>query len=125
MNICGDCGVNERELHSLGCDMEICVKCGDQYFVCECEVQDSEREPFIDKPILCVRCGKKNPSLLISSTEEWASVIGKTYSIEDALCDKCYSRIAKLRGIFTEIKNRRMFPAHQKNKGGCVDAPRN
>lgn len=33
---CGDCGVEERQLHHWGCDMERCPKCFGQALGCEC-----------------------------------------------------------------------------------------
>lgn len=33
---CGDCGVQEGELHHLGCDMERCPFCGLQLISCDC-----------------------------------------------------------------------------------------
>lgn len=34
--ICHDCGVEEGDLHNLGCDMERCPFCGNQLIACSC-----------------------------------------------------------------------------------------
>jgi hypothetical protein len=31
---CGDCGAKPGEIHSTGCDLEICSVCGGQYIGC-------------------------------------------------------------------------------------------
>ncbi len=34
---CGDCGVQQDELHLPGCDLEQCPRCHEQAIGCECE----------------------------------------------------------------------------------------
>jgi len=88
MNVtCGDCGVNEGDLHQPGCDMELCPFCGDQLLSCQCKykklgidvspgswayshgltdaqqkdweklLSDKGRVPFILYPLICAKCG--------------------------------------------------------------------
>ena len=35
--VCHDCGVEEGQLHHLGCDMERCPFCGGQLIACSCK----------------------------------------------------------------------------------------
>lgn len=95
-NICGDCGVNEGELHQEGCDMEHCIKCKDQKMCCDCGY-DTEREPYFYIPLICVRCGKLWPDLFMVSNGEWNIVCGMTFNKEDILCRDCFVFIKKKR----------------------------
>jgi hypothetical protein len=38
---CGDCGVKEGYYHVLGCDLEICPKCGGQMISCSCNLDEN------------------------------------------------------------------------------------
>lgn len=45
---CGDCGVEEGQLHEFGCDMERCPFCGNQLISCNCvyellKIRDEEK----------------------------------------------------------------------------------
>jgi hypothetical protein len=37
---CGDCAVKKGYFHALGCDLEICPKCGGQAITCSCNLCD-------------------------------------------------------------------------------------
>jgi hypothetical protein len=37
---CGDCGARHKMQHHIGCDMEICPKCGHQLISCDCYGSD-------------------------------------------------------------------------------------
>jgi hypothetical protein len=39
---CGDCGTKEGEYHHIGCDIEVCPKCGFQLITCDCLGDASE-----------------------------------------------------------------------------------
>jgi hypothetical protein len=39
---CGDCGVERRGLHHLGCDMQRCPGCGGQLLSCGCVFDEDE-----------------------------------------------------------------------------------
>jgi hypothetical protein len=35
-NPCDDCGVTRGNFHLLGCDLEVCARCGGQLISCDC-----------------------------------------------------------------------------------------
>lgn len=37
--VCGDCGAAYGYYHHVGCDCEICPKCGGQLLSCDCELE--------------------------------------------------------------------------------------
>jgi hypothetical protein len=39
---CGDCGVGAGGTHHLGCDLEECPRCHQQFFSCMCRDADDE-----------------------------------------------------------------------------------
>ena len=46
---CHDCGINHGQLHTEGCDWEICPICGGQFLSCDCDkegLKDSKRIPY-------------------------------------------------------------------------------
>lgn len=50
-DICHDCEVMIGGYHHPGCDMERCPKCGGQFMVCDCEVDDEvTREMVASSP---------------------------------------------------------------------------
>lgn len=61
---CHDCGVEEGQLHELGCDMERCPKCFRQLISCGC-FKDFDslpfRIPWVQVPVLCALCGEVFP----------------------------------------------------------------
>jgi hypothetical protein len=46
---CGDCGVDRRGLHHLGCDLQRCPDCGGQLFSCGCVFDEDEIEDDDDE----------------------------------------------------------------------------
>lgn len=36
---CGDCGALYGHYHHPGCDVERCPICGDQLFICDCDIE--------------------------------------------------------------------------------------
>ena len=46
MNECHDCGSQIGDLHTRGCDVELCPYCGGQLIGCGCEVPDDDRMPW-------------------------------------------------------------------------------
>ena len=40
---CHDCGVPYGYIHHIGCDCEMCPKCGDQLISCECGVKNGQK----------------------------------------------------------------------------------
>lgn len=39
---CGDCGVTNRGFHHPGCAKELCPKCAEQLFCCDCAKSDED-----------------------------------------------------------------------------------
>lgn len=39
---CGDCACNIGQLHGPGCDIEVCPRCGGQFWFCDCNFDESE-----------------------------------------------------------------------------------
>jgi hypothetical protein len=40
---CGDCGARIGELHTPGCDLEVCGRCDKQWISCECPIDQTMR----------------------------------------------------------------------------------
>lgn len=97
---CGDCGVEEGELHLEGCDQEICSKCKGQVLI---ELIEGNRckntipEPYFESVFCCKRCGKIMPALKMVSNEEWKFICGGTYPLDCILCIRCMDFIKKKR----------------------------
>lgn len=97
---CGDCLVEEGELHKFGCDMERCPKCKGQLISCGCKVInwcEFPPEPFFDWCFSCRRCGKIMPETKMVSDKEWKYICGATYELNCVLCEKCMNFIKKKR----------------------------
>ena len=95
MNVtfCHDCGAMEGETHEDGCDVECCPICHEQAISCGCSKEDQakyEKERFIYFPVLCARCGKKNPEFFYA--EDWEKYIPKNHR-KKVFCEKCYQEI--------------------------------
>ncbi len=96
--LCHDCGIPEGGIHSEGCDMERCPKCGGQLISCDCKDEDLEgldRVPYISWPLVCARCGVLWPDMFMVSNEEWGKYI-EIEERENILCRACYDTIKKL-----------------------------
>ena len=111
---CGDCDVEEGEIHQFNCDMEVCPFCGNQLLMCN--LSDGEgsdkyvmsdkaptiysisrdetkaRIPYIEYPVLCAKCGKKYPDFFHVSDEEWEQYIQPDRRHE-VICRECYDYI--------------------------------
>lgn len=105
VSTCPDCGVKEGELHFRGCDMERCSMCGKQKLQCDCNLADHEREPFLTRPLICVRCGLMWPAFKMIRDKDWEIICGVTYGKTDILCINCMDKIAKIRGITLNFLN--------------------
>ncbi len=106
--ICHDCKAEEGYLHTPGCDMEKCPKCGDQIISCECDnskLSDKERIPWICYPNMCSRCGKLWPALFLLPDEEWKKYV-EPEQRKSVLCFDCYQHIKEAIDIcFYETKS--------------------
>lgn len=96
---CHDCGVEEGELHKIGCDMERCPICGGQMISCDCSYEfmppDDKRIPWIHVPVLCALCGTKNPPHFMVSNQEWQTTVPKHLQ-DNVLCWPCFARLKTL-----------------------------
>lgn len=99
---CPECGVEEGQLHQLGCDMEVCPICGNQLIGCEHYDQLMEGEitltcriPYLPVPNVCALCGEQWPEVFDVPDEEW-----EKYVIPDlqnkVLCWECFDELKKL-----------------------------
>jgi hypothetical protein len=92
---CGACGVEEGQIHRDFCDMEECPICGDQFFACDCNVDEKlqNRIPFIGFPLICDYCGKLWPEFF--KDDEWKSVLPRIHWGK-LLCLDCWQYIKNL-----------------------------
>lgn len=107
---CPECGVNEGQLHVLGCDRESCPFCGYAPPVnCGCGVKiiprnneclrkDGElkhRIPCLFIPNFCALCGEKEPSFFMVSNEEWEYFVIPELQ-DTVLCRICWERLLRI-----------------------------
>ena len=95
---CGDCGVDEGELHIGGCDMEVCPTCGGQYISCGCSVSKKRKGrlyPYIYYPLLCSRCGELWPPLFMVKKETWEYYI-QLDKRDTVICLPCFEHIGEV-----------------------------
>lgn len=98
--ICGDCAVEEGELHEVGCDMETCPICKEQLLSCGHdwnELTNNQREPYFYDGFSCPRCGEFMPDIKMISKEDWKFVCGITYDTDCLLCESCMKFIKEKR----------------------------
>ncbi len=98
---CGDCAVLEGEIHEVGCDHEMCSKCGKQVLGWE-KCKDAPLEPFFETCFCCQRCGVRFPKLVMVSNEEWKFICGGTYELDCVLCEKCMNFIKIKREVLRD-----------------------
>jgi len=91
---CGDCGVEEGQIHKEFCDMERCSICGEQLISCDCDVDAKlkNRVPYIAWPNLCAYCGALWPDMFEVSNEEWAKYI-QLDKQRSMVCETCFDKI--------------------------------
>ncbi len=99
---CGDCAIEEGQLHWEGCDQELCSKCGKQVLAWG-KCKGAKPEPFLYKGFSCVRCGKFMPNLDMVSDKEWKFICGGTYDKGDILCKGCMDFIKNMREVKNEM----------------------
>jgi hypothetical protein len=122
---CHDCDCKEGEIHSLGCDMEVCSWCGGQLISCSCvykklhincspgtwayengltKEQEEEwlkllekkgRIPYIRYPVICTYCGKLWPEMFKVPDKEWNRYI-EPFKRSEVICRECYDHIKSL-----------------------------
>ncbi len=97
VNLCGDCGVEEGQIHRDGCDMERCFLCGGQLISCDCDAGEKleNRVPYIAWPNLCAYCGQLWPDFFSVSDEEWAKYI-QLGERDKMVCKPCYDKIKRM-----------------------------
>jgi len=110
---CGDCGVEEGELHQLGCDLERCPICEGQFISCDCNYNEKlkKRVPFINFPLICEYCGELWPEFFMD--DEWKDLLPKIYW-KKLLCLDCWKYI---KGVLAPGIGARMSDKLQCKKG--------
>ncbi len=121
MSKCHDCGAQEGEYHSLGCDMERCPFCGRQLISCDCVytllnidvsegtwayengltdkqeeeweqlLEDKGRIPWVQIPVLCELCGEVFPDFFILPDTIWQHYVIPPLQ-DKVLCRSCYEK---------------------------------
>lgn len=135
---CPACGAPEGALHVTGCDLERCPFCRGQLFSCGCvwemlsadpdaELTDPQLEawdalldskgrlPHVDLPILCARCGARNPAMFMLPTDEWLHYVpplpllsGGPHLQRQVLCLECFNALrASMPDGWQKAKERR------------------
>lgn len=97
---CGDCGVEQGQLHILGCDMEYCAH-NAQLFSCHTCWPDHRERPrckrfrYIEYALLCGRCGIQYPDFFMVETRIWNHYIEPAHR-SDVICKPCFDAIVAL-----------------------------
>jgi len=106
---CGDCGVEEGELHQLGCDLERCPICEGQFISCDCNYDKKlkKRVPFINFPLICEYCGELWPEFFMD--DEWKDILPKIYW-KKLLCLDCWEYIKGILASKIEGKDEQQTP---------------
>jgi len=96
---CHDCDAKEGEIHQMGCDMEICPKCGNQLLGCDCGVFEDgkkrHRIPYLLIPNMCRLCGEQWPDMFMVSNQEWEKYVIPPLQNE-ILCQECYNKLKEI-----------------------------
>jgi hypothetical protein len=93
---CGDCGVEEGQLHQLGCDMERCPFCGGQLISCGCcyrELGFDYQVFFNDHPTGELPLDIYENGLPNELWEQWAEILNEKgripFILYPVICAKC------------------------------------
>jgi len=99
---CADCGVEEGQLHQLGCGVEVCPICGNQFIGCEHydqliigELKLSYGMPYLSVPNMCALCGEQWPEIFSVPDEEWDKYVIPELQ-NKVSCWECYEEQKKL-----------------------------
>lgn len=122
MKKCHDCGIQEGQIHKLGCSMEYCPECGRQLISCykHCiypsgnfrpSIYEAKRVPYFSPPLRCYSCGEKT-GLWMVDDEVWEAVTPRDMH-DEVLCKKCFKRIYNIRSkqgtLFEDVSLPRGF----------------
>lgn len=117
---CGDCGCKEGQLHTPGCDMEICPFCGGQLLSCDC-VYDllgiRNPELYTEETAYLPPDIYKN-GLTPEQTEAWEALLEAKglipYIYYPLLCGRCGQHWPAFFRVPDEEWQKHIDPAHRK-----------
>lgn len=96
---CHDCGVEEGQLHEVGCDMERCPNCGGQAISCGCSNEQfylkGYRIPWVQIPLMCGLCGSLWPDFFMLPDAQWKKYVIPELQ-DEILCRSCYEKQKRL-----------------------------
>jgi hypothetical protein len=111
---CGDCGVEQGQLHVLGCDMEYCTH-DEQLITCQVCWPEHPKRPrckrfrYIEYALLCGRCGTQDPAFFMVDDRIWTHYVHPAHS-SDVLCKPCFDFIVTVIPLPPERKPRKTTP---------------
>lgn len=90
---CHDCGVEEGELHEMGCDMERCPFCGRQLISCDCCYEKLGYTIDFSHPTMGLPAEIYHNGLSEDQWQKWLAILNEKgripYIVYPNVCAKC------------------------------------